>query len=69
MPHLHYGLKDKETRFRQRYLDLMMNDWVKQKFVTKAKIIKYLRNFLDNLGFLEVNYDEILNKIVKLKIN
>lgn len=69
MPHLHYGLKDKETRFRQRYLDLMMNDWVKQKFVTKAKIIKYLRNFLDNLGFLEVNYNEILNKIVKLNIN
>ena len=69
MPHLHYGLKDKETRFRQRYLDLMMNDWVKQKFVTKAKIIKYLRNFLDNLGFLEVNYNEILNKIVKLNTN
>ena len=57
MPHLHYGLKDKETRFRQRYLDLMMNDWVKQKFVTKAKIIKYLRNFLDNLGFLEVGFE------------
>ncbi|CAF0707129.1 unnamed protein product [Brachionus calyciflorus] len=54
MPHMHYGLKDKETRFRQRYLDLMMNDWVKQKFVTKARIIKYLRSFLDNLGFLEV---------------
>ena len=69
MPHLHYGLKDKETRFRQRYLDLMMNDWVKQKFVTKDKIIKYLRNFLDNLGFLEVNYNKILNKIVKLNTN
>ena len=54
MPHMHYGLKDKETRFRQRYLDLMMNDWVKQKFVTKTRIIKYLRNFLDNMGFLEV---------------
>lgn len=54
MPHLHYGLKDKETRFRQRYLDLMLNDWVKQKFVTKSRIIKYLRSFLDELGFLEV---------------
>lgn len=32
----------------------MMNDWVKQKFITKAKIIRYLRSFLDNLGFLEV---------------
>ena len=54
MPHMHYGLKDKETRYRQRYLDLMMNDEVKQKFVVKAKIIKYLRTFLDDLGFLEV---------------
>jgi lysyl-tRNA synthetase class 2 len=54
MPHMHYGLKDKETRYRQRYLDLMMNEWVKKKFVTKAKIIKYLRNFFDNTGFLEV---------------
>lgn len=54
MPGMHYGLKDKETRFRQRYLDLMMNDWVRQKFVTKTKIIKYLRSFLDNMGFLEV---------------
>jgi lysyl-tRNA synthetase class II len=43
-----------ETRFRQRYLDLMMNEGVRQKFVTKAKIIKYLRKFLDDLGFLEV---------------
>jgi lysyl-tRNA synthetase class 2 len=56
MPHMHYGLKDKETRFRQRYLDLMMNDWVKQKFITKAKIIKYLRTFFDNMGFLEVPF-------------
>lgn len=54
MPHMHYGLKDKETRYRQRYLDLMMNDWVKQKFITKTKIIKYVRKFLDDMGFLEV---------------
>lgn len=54
MPHVHYGLKDKETRYRQRYLDLMMNDSVKQKFIVKAKIIKYIRSFLDTQGFLEV---------------
>jgi len=54
MPHMHYGLKDKETRFRQRYLDLMMNEGVKNKFIIKAKIIKYLRTFLDDMGFLEV---------------
>ena len=32
----------------------MMNDWVRKKFVTKTRIIKYIRSFLDNLGFLEV---------------
>ena len=45
----------KETRFRQRYLDLILNDYVRQKFLTRAKIITYLRNFLDKQGFLEVN--------------
>ncbi|KAJ3593033.1 hypothetical protein NHX12_005371 [Muraenolepis orangiensis] len=54
LPHLHFGLKDKETRFRQRYLDLILNDYVRQKFLTRAKIISYLRNFLDQQGFLEI---------------
>ncbi|XP_077308489.1 lysine--tRNA ligase isoform X2 [Lithobates pipiens] len=54
LPHLHFGLKDKETRFRQRYLDLILNDYVRQKFITRAKIITYLRRFLDDLGFLEI---------------
>lgn len=54
MPHMHYGLKDKETRYRQRYLDLMMNDSTRKIFITKTRIIKYLRKFLDELGFLEV---------------
>lgn len=54
IPHLHYGLKDKETRYRQRYLDLMMNDDVRKIFYTKSKIIKSIRNYLDGLGFLEV---------------
>ena len=45
----------KETRFRQRYLDLILNDYVRQKFLTRAKIITYLRSFLDQQGFLEVN--------------
>lgn len=44
----------KETRYRQRYLDLILNDYVKQKFITRSKIITYLRSFLDQLGFLEV---------------
>ncbi|XP_077144693.1 lysine--tRNA ligase isoform X1 [Ranitomeya variabilis] len=54
LPHLHFGLKDKETRFRQRYLDLILNDYVRQKFIVRAKIITYLRRFLDDLGFLEI---------------
>ncbi|XP_004930981.1 lysine--tRNA ligase isoform X2 [Bombyx mori] len=54
LPHLHFGLKDKETRFRKRYLDLILNDKVRQIFYTRAKIIAYVRRFLDNMGFLEV---------------
>ena len=54
LPHLHYGLKDKETRFRQRYLDLILNEDVRNKFYTRARIISYVRRFLDELGFLEI---------------
>lgn len=54
LPHLHFGLKDKETRFRQRYLDLIMNEKVRQKFIVRSKIIAYIRHFFDSLGFLEV---------------
>jgi lysyl-tRNA synthetase class 2 len=54
LPHLHFGLKDQETRYRKRYLDLIMNEDVKQKFIKRAKIINYVRKFLDSLGFLEV---------------
>lgn len=54
LPHMHYGLKDKETRYRQRYLDLIINEHVRNKFIVRAKIISYVRRFLDNLGFLEI---------------
>jgi lysyl-tRNA synthetase class 2 len=54
LPHLHFGLKEKETRFRKRYLDLIINDDVRHRFVTRAKIIHYVRQFLNNMGFLEV---------------
>ncbi|XP_012251196.2 lysine--tRNA ligase isoform X2 [Athalia rosae] len=54
LPHLHFGLRDKETRFRQRYLDLILNEKVRQTFHVRAKIISYVRRFLDNMGFLEV---------------
>ncbi|KAJ6637249.1 Lysine--tRNA ligase [Pseudolycoriella hygida] len=54
LPHLHFGLKDKETRFRQRYLDLILNNRVRQTFQIRAKIISYIRHFFDQLGFLEI---------------
>lgn len=54
LPHLHYGLKDKETRFRQRYLDLILNSRVRTIFEIRAKIISYMRRFFDELGFLEI---------------
>nr|XP_043627955.1 lysine--tRNA ligase [Erigeron canadensis] len=49
-----YILKDQETRYRQRYLDLMVNSEVRHIFKTRAKIVAYVRRFLDNLDFLEV---------------
>jgi lysyl-tRNA synthetase class 2 len=54
LPKAHYGFKDQESRYRMRYLDLIMNNPVRNKFITRTKIINYLRRFLDDLGFLEV---------------
>ncbi|KAJ1902353.1 lysyl-tRNA synthetase [Kickxella alabastrina] len=54
LPKEHYGLRDQETRYRQRYLDLIMNPSVRSKFITRSKIVNYVRRFLDNMGFLEV---------------
>ncbi|KAL5700464.1 hypothetical protein ACHQM5_025903 [Ranunculus cassubicifolius] len=49
-----YVLKDQETRYRQRYLDLMLNREVRQIFKTRSRVVQYIRSFLDNLDFLEV---------------
>jgi len=54
LPSSWYGLKDIEERYRKRYLDLLMNPQAKKVFLTRAKIISRLREFLDNEGFLEV---------------
>lgn len=54
LPEKWHGLKDVEIRYRQRYLDLISNEEVKKVFLARAKIIKAIRNFLDNKGFLEV---------------
>ncbi|KAK7413019.1 hypothetical protein VNO78_04842 [Psophocarpus tetragonolobus] len=49
-----YILKDQETRYRLRHLDLMLNPEVREIFKTRCKIISYIRRFLDDLDFLEV---------------
>ena len=62
LPEKYHGLTDKEIRFRQRYVDLMVNPEVKQNFVTRSKFIKHLRNYLDNMGYIEVE-TPVLNTI------
>jgi len=54
LPEKWHGLKDIEERFRKRYLDLIFNPEVKKKFEKKAQIVKEIREFLDQEGFLEV---------------
>ena len=54
LPDKWHGLADTETRYRQRYLDLIMNEASRNVFRTRARIVRYLRDFLDALDFLEV---------------
>ncbi|KAG2196181.1 hypothetical protein INT46_011802 [Mucor plumbeus] len=54
LPKANYGFKDMELRFRQRYLDLIMNNFVRDKFTIRSKIITYVRSFFDQRNFLEV---------------
>lgn len=54
LPEKWHGLKDVETRYRQRYLDLIVNPEVRNAFVLRSKIIKALRSYMDSLDFLEV---------------
>ena len=54
LPSKHHGLKDQETRYRQRYLDLMLNPKNRNHFYTRSKIVNHVRRFLDERGFLEV---------------
>ncbi|RAL16384.1 lysine--tRNA ligase KRS1 [Aspergillus homomorphus CBS 101889] len=54
IPSEHFGLQDKEQRYRQRYLDLIMNDRSRNVFLTRAKIVSYIRNYFDSRDFVEV---------------
>ncbi len=54
LPDKWHGLADTETRYRQRYVDLIVNDAARETFRTRTSVVRYLRDFLDALGFLEV---------------
>lgn len=62
LPEKFHGLTDTDTRYRKRYLDMIMNPDVKDTFIKRSKIITSIRNYLDNLGFIEVE-TPILNTI------
>ena len=54
LPTGYQGLQSQDTRYRQRYLDLILNPETRRVFYTRAKIINYIRRFLDEMDFLEV---------------
>jgi len=62
LPEKWHGLKDVDLRYRQRYVDLIINQDVRKTFIIRSKILKEIRKFLDNRGFLEVE-TPILNTI------
>ncbi len=62
LPEKWHGLKDTDLRYRQRYVDLIVNPEVKNTFVLRSKIIKAIRKFLDDRGFIEVD-TPLLNTI------
>lgn len=54
LPEKFHGLTDTDVRYRQRYVDLIMNEEVKDTFIKRSKVLKSIRNYLDNEGFMEV---------------
>ncbi len=62
LPEKFHGLTDKEARYRQRYVDLIVNPEVRRAFEIRSAFVKYLRNFLDGRGYMEVE-TPVLNTI------
>jgi len=62
LPEKYHGLTDKETRYRQRYVDLIVNPEVRRTFEIRSQFITYLRRFLDSRGYIEVD-TPVLNTI------
>src|SRR5437588_12439790 len=54
LPSKWHGLTDVEQRYRQRYVDLIVNDAVKQTFEARARIVRYIRRYFDSHAFIEV---------------
>ncbi|MBE6728397.1 MAG: lysine--tRNA ligase [Ruminococcaceae bacterium] len=63
LPEKFHGLKDNDLRFRQRYVDLIMNPNVKRNFIVRSQFIKFMRKYLDDMGYVEVE-TPVLNTIV-----
>ena len=59
LPEKFHGLKDQDLRYRQRYVDLIVNPDVRETFIKRSKIIKGIRDFLDDNGFLEVETPQL----------
>jgi lysyl-tRNA synthetase, class II len=62
LPDKFHGLQDQEERFRKRYLDILENEEVYSRFVTRSKVIAYIRKFLDKNNFLEVETPILQNQ-------
>lgn len=62
LPEKFHGLTNTELRYRQRYVDLIVNPEVKKNFIVRSKFIKYVREFMDNRGYMEVE-TPVLNTI------
>ena len=62
LPEKFHGLRDTELRFRQRYVDLIMNPEVRRTFEVRSKFIKFMRSYLDGMGYMEVE-TPVLNTI------
>ncbi|MEE0945757.1 MAG: lysine--tRNA ligase [Acutalibacteraceae bacterium] len=63
LPEKFHGLTNNDLRFRQRYVDLIMNPNVKRNFVVRSQFIKFMRKYLDDMGYIEVE-TPVLNTIV-----
>ncbi len=62
LPEKFHGLKDTDLRYRQRYVDLIVNPEVKATFVARSRIVRRIREYLDNLGYMEVETPVLMSE-------